>query len=355
MAGIQYSLGKNHLKHAQLYRMAMEADGALGSVGGDEEHWALLPMLDSGMEDCAWGRFQMDADCSGDAIYYLYVMASNERDVDIQLCDPKLPPEEKRKLFRQGGGLRIGRSDILLYGLTGRYLWLMLEVIGEGAVFRNLKVQAPGDNFMATFPEVYREKNSFFHRYLSVFSSMYNDFQEKLDHRERLLDIANASEERLLLYAHWLGLELTGGYLETEVLRTLVREAGELNRRKGTKACIERICQIMIGETPKIVERSLLQRYVYTDNQAQIDRLYGDSPYDVTLMIRTPVDEKKKKQLFLLLNQFKPVRSRLRMVYLQESGVLDEHTYLDQNALTFAQSDGVLDEGQLSDGTIILQ
>jgi phage tail-like protein len=184
---------------------------------------------------------------------------------------------------------------------------------------------------------------------------MYNDFQEKLDHREELLDPEKAPEERLVLYAHWMGLELTGGYLDTEVLRTLVREAGELNRRKGTKSCIERICQIMLGETPKIVERSLLQRYVRTDNEEQINRLYGDSPFDVTLMIRTPVDEQKKKQLLLLLNQFKPVRSRLRMVYLQESGVLDGHTYLDQNALTFTQSDGVLDAGQLSDGTIVLQ
>ena len=57
----------------------------------------------------------------------------------------------------------------------------MVEVMGEGVSIGNIRVEAPGDNFMQTFPEVYREKNSFFHRYLSVYSSIYNDFQEKLD------------------------------------------------------------------------------------------------------------------------------------------------------------------------------
>lgn len=356
MAGIQYSIGKNYLKNADFSDMTMTADGAVTALGNDEVHTLILPVLDSGIEDCAWGRFKMDQELSEDAVIYLYLLASNYREVGEELADQGLSIERKKRVFLERGGLReINQNDILLYRLSGRYLWMMIEVIGERATLRNMKVQAPGDNFMATFPEVYREKNSFFHRYLSVFSSIYNDFQEKLDHREQLLDIDHASEERLLLYAHWLGLELNRGYLEIEVLRTLVREAGELNRCKGTKGCMERICQIVIGETPRIVERSLLQRYVRAEEKEQINRLYGDSPFDVTLMIQTPIEEKKKKQLLLLLNQFKPVRSELHMVYLEDSGVLDSHTYLDQNAVTFVQNNGVLDADQFADGTIVLQ
>lgn len=356
MAGIQYSIGKSFLKKASFSGMIMTEDGAVMVQGNAEVHTAILPMLDSGIEDCEWGRFKMEQELSEDTVVYLYLLASNDREAGAQITDQAFGVDRKEKIFHAGGGLReINRDDILLYQLTGRYLWLMIEVIGERACFRNLKVYAPGDNFMGTFPEVYREKNSFFHRYLSVFSSIYNDFQDKLDHREELLDIGHASEERLLLYAQWLGLELNRGYLELEVLRTLVREAGELSRCKGTKGCMERICQIVLGETPQIVERSLLQRYVRTEEKEQIDRLYGDSPFDVTLMIRTPIEEKKKKQLLLLLNQFKPVRSRLHLLYLEDSGVLDSHTYLDQNAMTFVQDGGVLDADQFADGTIILQ
>lgn len=356
MAGIQYSIGKNYFKRACLCGMHMEDGDVLCTDPGIEMHTALLPLIDSGMEDCAWGRLKLELKRDANAVVYLYLIASNERESFDELCSQETSVDRKKKLVRAGGGLRvINRSDLLLYELSGRYLWIMVEVAGAYASLSGIRVLAPGDNFMATFPEVYREKNSFFHRYLSIFSSMYNDFQDKLDHREELLDLAHAPQERLLLYAHWLGLELNKDYFDVEVLRALVREAGELSRIKGTKGCMKRLCRLLIGETPQIVERSHLQRYVRAEEQERIDRLYGDSPFDVTLLLRRPISEKQKKQLLMLLGQFKPVRSRLRIVCLTDSGVLDGHTYLDENAFSFVQSDGMLDDGRPSDGTVVLQ
>lgn len=356
MAGIQYSIGKNYFRRACLSGMHMEEGDALCTDTGVETHTAILPVIDSGMEDCAWGRLKLDEERDEDAVVYFYLIASNKRESFDALCDAGTPVDKKKQLVRAGGGLRvINRSDLLLYELSGRYLWIMVEVVGAYARLGGIRVQAPGDNFMATFPEVYREKNSFFHRYLSIFSSMYNDFQDKLDHREDLLDIAHAPQELLLLYARWLGLALNKDYFDVEVLRALVREAGELSRIKGTKGCMERLCKLLIGETPQIVERSHLQRYVRKEERERIDRLYGDSPFDVTLLLRRPIDEKQKKQLLMLLGQFKPVRSRLRIVCLTDSGVLDGHTYLDENAVSFVQSDGVLDDGRITDGTVVLQ
>ena len=43
------------------------------------------------------------------------------------------------------------------------------------------------------------------------------------------------------------------------------------------------------------------------------------------------------------------------MVFLEPAGVLDEHSYLDENAVTFTQEEGVLDVAQIADGTIVLQ
>ena len=91
------------------------------------------------------------------------------------------------------------------------------------------------------------------------------------------------------------------------------------------------------------------------EEREQIDRLYGESPFDVTILLRRPIGEKQKKQLLMLLGQFKPIRSRLRIVCLTDSGVLDGHTYLDENAVSFVQSDGVLDDGRLADGTVVLR
>jgi len=263
---------------------------------------------------------------------------------------------DKKKLLQAMQGLCfINKPDVLLYEITGRYLWIMIELIGEDGVIRNMRVEAPGDNFMQTFPEVYRAKNSFFHRYISIYSSIYNDFQEQLDMRKELLPVESAPIHLLEIYAKWMGIDVNGGYLGEETLRHLLQEAPELLRRKGTGYCIERICMILLGEKPTIVERSRMQRYVRRKEKEQYDNLYGDSPYDVTLMLKHYVEEKKKEQLLHLLSQFKPVRSRLHIVFLEPTGVLDEHSYLDDNAVIFTQNEGVLDVAQSVDGTIVLQ
>jgi hypothetical protein len=97
MAGIQYTLGKNHLKQAQLVGMKMEADGALTLGSGEELHRVLFPMLDSGLPDCAWGRFCMETELSADAVVYLYVVSSNEREADALFRDVSVPWERKKK------------------------------------------------------------------------------------------------------------------------------------------------------------------------------------------------------------------------------------------------------------------
>lgn len=208
---------------------------------------------------------------------------------------------------------------------------------------------------MQTFPEVYREKNSFFHRYLSIYSSIYNDFQEKLDMRSELLAIEEAPLSLLELYAKWLGIDVDGGYLGEDILRKLLLAAPELLRKKGTRSCIEQICMILLGEKPVIAERGRMQPYVRREEKARYDSLYGESPYDVTLFLQCYVEEKKKEQLLHLLRQFKPVRCRFHIVFLEPSGLLDEHSYLDKNAVIFLQEDGRLDAAQDADGTIILQ
>ncbi len=356
MAGIKYSIRRNRLTKALLQGMQLGGDDSLYCRGECSDRYMVLPLLDSGVQDCPWGRLHFQLTLSENCVCYLYVAASNEKTGQELMLDADTSLMKKKRLLQSLGGLQfINKPDVLLYEITGRYLWIMAEIIGEDVTLRDIQVEAPGDNFMQTFPEVYREKNSFFHRYISIYSSMYNDFQEKLDDRGELLPVEKAPMPLLELYAKWLGIDVNGGYLGEETLRKLMKEAPELLRRKGTKYCIERICNILLGETPIIAERSQMQRYVHRNQKAQYDALYGDSPYDVSLFLEHYVEEKKKQQLLHLLSQFKPLRSRLHIVFLEPTGVLDEHIYLDENAVTFAQDEGVLDMAQIADGTIILQ
>ena len=90
------------------------------------------------------------------------------------------------------------------------------------------------------------------------------------------------------------------------------------------------------------------------DNRELYEHLYGDGMYDVTLLIHSYVPESQKSQLMFLLNQFKPVRCRLKVKYLEPSGSLDGHVYMDMNACVGGNQAGVLDERIGLDGNILL-
>lgn len=356
MAGFVFSIRKEQLEKAVYRGMTYRQDGSIACLEEESVHYMILAPLDSGIEDCPWGRLRFSLKLPENSVCYVYALALNEEEKQKYLLDPKISLEEKKKQMRDSRWLRfINKSDVLLYEIEGRYLWIAIEVLGDGAELSGLEVYVPGDNFMNVFPEIYREKNSFFHRYMSIFSSIHNDFQEKLDRKEDMLDVEKAPKRLLEIFLKWMGIDVDGGFLEEEDLRTLLRESGELIKYKGTRKSIERICELLIGEKPIILERGLMQKYVRNSEQEIYDTLYGNSPYDVTLVMSNVVEEHKREQLLHLLRQFKPIRCRLHILFLKQRGVLDEHTYLDWNAVTFAQEEGNLDASTLLDGAIILQ
>ncbi len=355
MAGLTFTVKKAQLEKALYNGMRLGEDGTVVCGAGEGPFSCVLDVLDSGVEDCAWGRLRMRLKLPENSVFYLYAAACSEADQRAYLLDSKVPFAEKKRCLCGIRCLRfVNRQDVLLYEIAGRYLWIAMEVVGGGAAFGDVKVYVPGDSFMEVFPEVYREKNSFFHRYLSIYSSIYNDFQDILDHRADLTDVDSAPGKLLELFLRWIGIDVDGGSLEEELLRSLLKEAPELIRYKGSAQCIRRICRLFVGEEPTILERSLMRRYESSTQQKVNDRLYGDSPYDVTLLLSSAVDEHKKEQLCHFLEQFKPVRCRLRILFTKNSGVLDTHSYIDRNAVVLFGEEGRMDVSTQADGAIVL-
>ena len=356
MAGIQFTIGKNRLEKTFLY--GMERDGDTGILCSEKEgvHYMILPLLDSGIQDCPWGRITFQMKLSEDTVCYLYLCAMNEPKGQDIMMDPERGFTEKVEFLSSNRCLKfINKTDVLMYEIEGRFLWIALEIIGEGGKVENIVVQAPGDNFMQTFPEVYREKNSFMHRYLSIFSSLYNDFQYEIEHVENTLDPDKMPAPLLEMYLRWFGMDVSGGHVNEDVMRLLLKEAAWLNANKGTKQCIDRLCELFIGEKPIILERSMVGRYLRKAEADIYNQLYGESPYDVTLLINSKAEPEKRRFLLHMLQQFKPVRCCVAVIFLENTGVLDSYNYLDQNAYVFSNAVADLDDEQLMDGTVIIQ
>lgn len=355
MMGLTFSLKKAQLEKAFYSGMKLAEDGVVVCDEGEGPFFWMSDAIDSGRKDCPWGRLRLQITLPSNCVCHLYAAACNEAERGEMLTDPEGSVSEKKRYLRNLNCLRfINKQDVLLYELEGRYLWIAVEIIGAGAAFSDPVVYVPGDSFMEVFPEIYREKNSFFHRYLSIYSSIYQDFQDVLERRAELADVDKAPKELLEILLKWMGIDVDGGFLEEEVLRTLLRDAPELIRCKGSAKCIRRICRLFVGEEPMILERSLMQRYVRSTQKEVYDKLYGESPYDVTLLFTVGVGERKKEQLLHLLEQFKPVRCRFHILFLENRGVLDTHTYLDRNAVVFSGEEGSLDISAQADGATVL-
>ena len=347
----RYSIRYNRIKKAFREGFAVNEESSSIVTEPALHHFICFEPVDAVEEDALWGRFSMRIRIEGEAVCILHTAASNEY----------LMPEERtraacRSMLRTlGAGKTVGHDDILLYHLKGRYLYLAIEIAGSGSVVLDrLRIDRQGDNFMQTFPEIYQERNSFFHRFMSVFSSMYNDMEDEIDMLPSLLNLDSCDPALLPVYGRWLGIDVGDGFLQEDELRTLVKEAYLLNRMKGTKWALERITEILLGEKGIIVERNSGQKDIPEEYLESFNAMYGKSLYDVTVMIRGELTQTRKSQLMYLLNQYLPIRCRLNLVELGRTGTLDSYTYLDINSSTYLPGSGYMDGEDTMDSAITL-
>ena len=347
---ILYTIRTNRLKQGLIEGFDIKDDNSLVLDQEKMEHFAFLQPIDGVDDGSLWGRLTCNMLLSEEIVCYSYIIALDYLDVVVDegkstdlssyLYDPEVDTYKKVSLLTDLGAKRVVNTpDVLLYELKGRYLIIAMEILGSGsATIGNLRVGARGDNFMGTFPEVYQERNSFFHRYMSIFSSIFNDYGEENERLYEMLDLDKCSADLLEMYGSWFGIDLKGGSLPENVLRNIVKEAYQLNRMKGTKWVLQRILEIME-----------LEDFVIMEN-----RLTGGEVYDVAILIKEKLTEQLRHQIMFLLNQFRPIRTRIRLLQMQKDAVMDSNSYLDMNATIPGEKHVVLDEEAIYDGAITL-
>jgi phage tail-like protein len=356
----KYRIGGLRLARAFRYGFELTESGALVSHGQGRIAAVFFMALDGVTDDCPWGRFAFDAEAGEDTVFSVRAIASDEArlvydgkstDMDSVLRDPNISPVEKITLFEEAENLRVSMySDMPLHGLNGRYLWVCLTTQGDRAEFSNFCAFTPGDRFLRTFPEVYRETGAFFHRYLSVFSSIYNDLEQEMVRAHELLDLDSCPAELLPVYASWFGISPDGDYMDERRLRAFLKKAYSLIRNKGTRKAIEELVGIFVDEPFYIVEHADVTGGTDRETRRALQRLYGDDPYTFTLLIRRKPDEKLQQRLARLIEQFKPLRMNVRILFIEDKSSLDSGANLDVNALLANPKAGVLDEDTAMQG-----
>ena len=360
----RYTIRKNRIKKGCLDGFTYTEDMKLVFEGDSMYHGIFLRGIDGGESGSTWGRLYFDIHNTENVIYCTYVLATDHRehplegiaDLDVYLSDGSTETPDKIDLLKRLGAKRfVGCNDCLLYDIDGRYLYLAIEAMGEGELcISGLTVDNIGDNFMDTYPEIYRERNSFFHRYISIFSSIYNDYDRDIARLPELLDLDTCPEENLIIYGGWMGIDLRPGLLEVEVLRDLVKEAYSLNRMKGTKQAIERILEILLREKAMIIEHNQVRGWIKQEETEFPAHFKTKGLYDVTILVKKHLTEELRHQISFIIDQFKPVRTRINITQLDETPTTDSNTYLDVNTMLPRESDAMLDREDTLDGTLVL-
>lgn len=353
----KYCIGISRLRGGSRYGLTIDDNGGIHTTAEEMRHVLFLGALDAGAEDCEWGRFAFSAEMPRDMVLVIRALASDENRIlkdgkailtDDFLRDPNTDAQHKMRLFELSDSIQqVGADDILLYGQRGRYLWLCIELIGIGSAhLRDLRVYAPGDNFFQTFPEVYRRNGEFLHRYLSIFSALYNDLQEEIDGLPALFDPNTAPAALLPVFADWLGLEIEGGFLSDRQCRWLIQAGFRLLSRKGTRAAIEEIVHLLVKEPVYIQER------IGPEGSREKN---GEDPFAFTVLIARRSDEQLHAKLLYLIDQFRPIRTRVSIVFLGDCMGMDYHCYLDVNASLVQSIGGSLNDGAALNGLTCLQ
>jgi phage tail-like protein len=142
----------------------------------------------------------------------------------------------------------------------GRYLWVTLELRGNTRTsprVKCLRVEHPGHDLLRRLPKTYSrdaEMVSFITRYLSMFDGTLTELDGRAADRDVLINPNAAPEEVMPWLASFVGLVLDLRW-PAQARRTLIREAIQLFRFRGTVPAMKRFLEIYLGFSVVIIER----------------------------------------------------------------------------------------------------
>lgn len=312
-----------------------------------------LPAVDSGAAGFAWKRVQVDCVLPEGSSLRVYAYASDSKswqmwpDLDRALPALQGSDWEIRQTLDELFGEAAGRSGDFLANCTGRYLWLMVELMSSGArdpVIQGITLWMEGDHMADHLPALY-QGDEFTWRFLSVFNSMFLDMERKIVQVPRLLDWASADEEMLRCLAGWVCLD--GERTGVEDLRRWIPTALEDFEDMYTVEGVRRSVRRLTGREPVVIEHHTMDpNSPDCINPAIYRRLYGDDPYKFFVLLEedTFPSRDRMEEFLDRMRDLIPAGMELELVLLKKCIQLDWHTYLGVNSVVGSYVPAAIDE-----------
>lgn len=316
-------------------------------------------VLDSTEQETRWHRIVVTSKDLGDATIRFRFYSSESPYITTEdgaeliedvLQSTSWSKEEKERLT--AAYLRktvLNPKDILLHEVTGRYLWMCIEFFGQNGVspiISHMKVYLEKENWLTYLPEVYQTGSStFLERYLYLFQTCNQQMEEQIEDISLYFNPEIADEAFLAFLGEWISLDDTYIWKEDQ-LRYLILNGMQLYQLRGTREYLERLLELYLGVKPYIIENFELKESK-EDIQITnlIEKLYGDSPYQFTVVVnedQVPTT-KEYKTLLKIIDSAKPAHMEANVVVLKPYLFLDKYTYLGMNSALGKYKEASLD------------
>jgi phage tail-like protein len=213
--------------------------------------------LDGGRTGFAWDRLAMTATLPPTTRLLVSTLTS-----DVEIAADRVAAVSRD---RWSTPLAIEPGDVpevLVQSGPGRYLWVRLEMTGDGTVspsVSQLDVFGPRRSAMRHLPASFHqdpESARFLDRFLSYFDTVFAEVTAVNRDIAGLFDPRVVPEEFLSWLGAWFDLDFDTSW-PTEVRREMVAEAVPYFRMRGTVAGLKRILQWhtgLSGEPPQVIE-----------------------------------------------------------------------------------------------------
>ncbi|MBR5089296.1 MAG: hypothetical protein IK093_07705 [Ruminiclostridium sp.] len=307
-------------------------------------------IFDSEDRGVVWHRLLINTEnCSADELH-ITVYASDTKEfvyngtaysIDTVFGDRSIGLEEKTRIFSVLEKKKIvGARDVLLHDVSGRYLWVYIELFGisgRPAVIKDIRLYLPAVSWIDYLPQIYRRSDAesgFLERYLGIFQTLYEEIEDGIDRIADKFDPDSADSEYLEWLAGWLDI-FDCSVWEEKKLRRLLLMAMSLYRSRGTRECLCRAIELYTGERPFIVENFALRDQGNTrEYENTIVPMYGSDPYKIFILVRSEVikSDKDIDVLWRIAREMMPVTVEFELKVLEPYIFLGYYSYLGINS-----------------------
>ncbi len=310
-------------------------------------------LLDSGEEGNQWHRAVIQSKGYGDdsVRFSFYCSDKAEVVVDDKICrweevirSGDISFEKKHQLMEPYLVHVVQNpEDILLYHAKGRYLWLEIQLFCQAGFLpeiHHMKIYAGNRSFVSYLPMIYQTggREDFLGRFLGMFESIYQDFDERIENSTKQIDPMAAKPEFLDWLAQWVGI--TNAHLwQEDRLRLLLEGIVKKNLIRGTREYVEHMIATFTGEHPFIIEYGEVEAYRGNEKAYQsLTQSYAHGPYEVNVLVREQAAPSLREQHALkkMIEDMKPAHIRMHLIILRPGIYLGQNVYVGVNSTLVA-------------------